>query len=110
MRIDVNIHTSDHEDKTASMLSHVIALLQRIAHLMSDLNVKVDTLVSEVADLPTIAQSVETLVDGLNAIIADLRNSTTDPAVLAKIDQANTTIDAAKARFVAAVQRGTPAG
>lgn len=109
MRIDVHFHTDDHEDKLTSMLSHVVALLQRTVTLMTDLTDKVDTLVTEVADLPTIAQSVETLINGLNAIIADLKNGTTDPVLLAKIDDANAKIDAAKAQLVAAVQNGTPA-
>jgi hypothetical protein len=106
MRIDVYVHATD--DPVTSLLTKVMAALQKMEQMMSDLTDKVDKLTSDVADLPTIAQSVEALVDGLNAIIADLKNSTVDPAVLAKIDAANAAIETAKAQLVAAVQRGTP--
>jgi hypothetical protein len=85
------------------------AILHRIEAKMSALSDKLDTLTSDVSGLPTIVQSVKALLEGLNAIIADLKSGTTDPAQLARIDEANAAIEAAKGDLVAAVTANTPA-
>ena len=76
---------------------------------MSALSDKIDALTTEVEQMKTVEQSAVTLLNGLSAIIADLKNGVTDPAVLAKIDAANAALDAAKNDLAAAVTANTPA-
>lgn len=70
---------------------------------------KIDALTASVADEQTTDDSIVTLVNGLTAMIADLKNSTTDPSQLAAIDAINTALQAEKAKIAAAVLANTPA-
>ncbi|HEX3058060.1 MAG TPA: hypothetical protein VHP62_01790 [Usitatibacter sp.] len=76
---------------------------------MSALSDKIDALTDEVTQMKTVEQSAVTLLNGLTAIIADLKNGVTDPAVLAKIDAAVAALDAAKNDLAAGISANTPA-
>jgi hypothetical protein len=106
MRIDVYVHASD--DPVTSLLTKVTAALQKMEHTMSVLSDKIDALTDEVTQMKTVEQSAVTLLNGLTAIIADLKNGVTDPAVLAKIDAAVSALDAAKADLAAGITANTP--
>jgi hypothetical protein len=108
MRIDVYIHAADHDDPIMSMLGKVIAALQKVEHTMSVLSDKIDALTDEVTALRTVEDSAVALIEGLSAIIADLKNSTTDPALLVKIDAALAAINEGKNKLAAGVAAGTP--
>jgi hypothetical protein len=107
MRIDVYVHASD--DPVTALLTKIMAALQKMEQTMSALSDKIDALTAEVEQMKTVEQSAVTLLNGLSAIIADLKNGVTDPAVLAKIDAANAALDAAKNDLAAAVTANTPA-
>ena len=107
MRIDVYVHASD--DPVTALLTKVMAALQQMEQTMITLSDKIDALTTEVEQMKTVEQSAVTLLNGLSAIIADLKNGVTDPAVLAKIDAANAALDAAKNDLAAAVTANTPA-
>jgi hypothetical protein len=103
MRIDVHIHIGEDDP--------VLAALRRLEHKMSALSDKVDELVTHVTDLKTavssgmsqittVAQNVAVALDGLAALIADLRtqlaNQGVDQATLDKITAAETSVDQIK--------------
>ena len=108
MRIDVYIHADDHDPVTTT-LGKVVAALQKVEHHMSALTDKIDELADKVAQNTTAEQSAITLLNGLSAIIADLKNGLTDQAALDKIAALETAVDAAKSDLAAAVVANTPA-
>jgi hypothetical protein len=107
MRIDVYVHASD--DPVTALLTKVTEALQKMEQTMSALTDKIDALTDEVTQMKTVEQSAVTLLNGLTAIIADLKNGVSDPVVLAKIDAAISAISAAKNDLAAAVVADTPA-
>lgn len=101
MRIDLYIHNGGDDP--------VLAFLRRLEHKMSAVTDKLDELAAKVAENTTAEQSAITLLNGLSAIIADLKNGLTDQPALDKITALEAAVDAAKADLAAAVVANTPA-
>lgn len=110
IRIDVHIHPAD-ESALTSMLKDLAAKFQRIEHNMSALSDKVDSLVTHVGDLKTavasgmtqittVASNVASSLDGLAAIIADLKaqlaTQGVDQATMDKLTAAEASVDQIK--------------
>lgn len=81
--------------------------------LMTDINTRIETLRDKVAAQGTVIGSVRTLIQGNNAVMADLRdrlaNAGVDAAHLAMVDDALSVLDANTEDLAAAVAEGTPA-
>jgi ABC-type iron transport system FetAB ATPase subunit len=95
--------------KVDLLLAAVTSLIQEIRHMNAYTQAALDKLNQAVADETTVEQSVETLLTGLAAQIADLKNNQTDPAVLQAIDDAAALVTANNDKFKAAVLANTPA-
>lgn len=67
-----------------------------------------DDVIANVADEDTTIDSAVDAINGLNAQIAALKTSQTDPATAAKIDALNADITAKKAKLAAAFIVNTP--
>ncbi len=100
----------------ALQIAELYHYVRQIHQLLGDLinmdattQAKLDALAAATAKNTTIEQSVETLLTGLSAQIAELKKGVTDPAVLAAIDAAAELVAANNAKFAAAVVANTPA-
>lgn len=105
MSTDFNLHVYFH--------SADVAILHRIEAKMSALSDKIDELTAKVAAETTVEQSAITLLQGLSATIADLKNQLqnagVDPALLQKLADLETTIDTRKQALADAITANTPA-
>lgn len=101
---------------TAAASPQLDQILQRLTTLSTqeqtmadDLKAKIDDLTTKVQAESTVTASAITLLNGLSAEIAGLKNSTTDPATLAAIDALATSVSAQTSDLAAAVTANTPA-
>lgn len=92
----------------------VLAALSGIEAKMSQLSDKIDELTTKVTAETTVEQAAITLLQGLSAQIADLKtqlaNAGVDPALVQKLTDLGTTIDARKQALADAIVANTPAG
>lgn len=95
--------------RVTQMLDEVLTRLGRVASMNAETQAKLDALSAEVAKQTTIEQSVATLLNGLSAQIAALKNGVTDPAVIKALDDATAIVAANNAKFVADVTANTQA-
>ncbi len=91
------------------LLTKLDSLRSTIMALDAKAQASLDNLNAKVAEQTTIEQSVETLLNGLSAEIANLKTTTTDPAVAAALDAAAALVTANNDKFKAAVVANTPA-
>jgi chromosome segregation ATPase len=105
-RLDVYLHFAD--------TNPITAILSRIEEKMSQLSDKIDELTTKVTAETTVEQAAITLLQGLSAQIADLKtqlqNAGVDPALLQKLTDLGSTIDARKQALADAIVANTPAG
>jgi hypothetical protein len=101
---------------TAAASPQLDQILQRLTTLSTqeqtmadDLKAKIDDLTTKVQAEATVEASAVTLLNGLSAEIAALKNTTTDPATLAAIDALATSVSAQTSDLAAAVTANTPA-
>lgn len=91
------------------ILTRLGVLTTQVTHMDAAAQAKLDALNAEVAKQTTVESSVETLLTGLSAQIAELKKGVTDPAVLAALDAATALVAANNAKAAAAVVANTPA-
>jgi hypothetical protein len=89
-------------------MSVLSALAAQVGTMNADIQAKLDALAARVAAENTVIGSAETLLQGLSAQIAALKSTTTDPAVLAAIDNVTSGIDAKTAELAASIRANTP--
>lgn len=109
--VEIHVYLHDSASVTpalATLLTHIVALSDQVTSMDATTQAKLDALAAAVAKLTTIEQSVETLLNGLSAQIAELKKGVTDPAVIAAIDAASAIVADNNAKFVAAVTANTP--
>jgi hypothetical protein len=101
---------------TAAASPQLDQILQRLTTLSTqeqtmadDLKAKIDDLTTKVQAESTVTASAITLLNGLSAEIAGLKNSTTDPATLAAIDALASSVSSQTSDLAAAVTANTPA-
>jgi hypothetical protein len=101
---------------TAAASPQLDQILQRLTTLSTqeqtmadDLKAKIDDLTTKVQAESTVTASAITLLNGLSAEIAALKNSTTDPATLAAIDALASSVSSQTSDLAAAVTANTPA-
>ena len=75
----------------------------------ADLQAALDNLTASVSEIPSIEDSIESTFTQLSQMIADLKNTNTDPAALAAIASATEIVNATAARAKAAITANTPA-
>lgn len=85
------------------------SLSRKVTRMDANTQTALDNLNAAVADETTIEQSVETLLNGLSAQIAELKAGQTDPAVVAALDAASALVRGNNDKFKAAVLANTPA-
>jgi hypothetical protein len=95
------------ESKLDLLITLVSDLTKELRHMDATTQASLDKLTQAVADETTVEQSVETLLTGLAAEIADLKKNQTDPAVLAAIDSATAIVTSNNDKFKAAVTANT---
>lgn len=106
MRIDVYVHATD--DPVIALLTKIMAALQQMEQTMSVLSDKVDELGGKITQLTAVIENVETQLDGMAAIIAELRAGTSDQAALDKITALEATVDSVKATLAARAAADNP--
>jgi hypothetical protein len=90
------------------MLSALSALAAQVGSMNADIQAKLDALSAKVAAENTVIGSGISLLQGLAAEVAALKSTTTDPAVLAAIDNVTSGIDAKTQELAAAIVANTP--
>jgi hypothetical protein len=112
--VDIHVYLHDIEaagvtQRLDQILTRLGVLTTQVTHMDAAAQAKLDALNAEVAKQTTVESSVETLLTGLSAQIAELKKGVTDPAVLAALDAATALVAANNAKAAAAVVANTPA-
>ncbi len=90
-------------------LDLIITLFQKEVTMTADVQAAIDKLKADVAAGTTVQQSAVTLLQGLNAQLAALKNTTTDPATALALGDLSTALEANTTALSAAVVANTPA-
>ncbi len=101
--------TKERLDRIETALSILQTKVGMLMAIDANAQKSLDALNVAVAAETTVEQSVNTLLTGLSAQIAALKNGVTDPAVLAAIDAASAIVTTNNAKFQADVVANTPA-
>ena len=109
MDIHVYLHDAIDSASVTQKIDRLLTLVEQVITMDAATQAKLDALSVETTKQTTIEQSVETLLNGLSAQIAELKKGQTDPAVLAALDAATAIVASNNAKFAAAVQANTPA-
>lgn len=100
----------DHHFKAADLkLERILRLLLELNTMNVATQASLDNLLAKVAKIQSVQQSEQTLLNGLSAMIAALKENQTDPKVLEVIDQATAMIDKVASDGAAAVTANTQA-
>lgn len=105
--------------KTSVDIVKLVKLGEQMASKLDDIKNKVTELEATVTAQATVTQSAETLMTGLSAIIASLRQELADAianganqadldAVLARLTDAENSVEAAKNKLATAITANTP--
>jgi|SRR5882757_4866039 len=100
---------SSADQKLDAIFRAVAALAAKETSMNADVSAKLDDLRQKVAAETAVNQGAVTLLNGLSAQIAALRSTTTDPTVLAAIDDLAAGVSQQTADLAAAVIANTPA-
>ncbi len=110
MKIHVDHHF--HYEGADSKLDQILRALGQLKALEMTMNAATQAaltnLNAKVAEETTVKQSVVTLLQGLSAQIAALKENQTDPAIIAMIDAASAIVAANTAETAASVLANTP--
>lgn len=90
------------------LLGQIKLLEKKVDKMDATTQASVDKLNAAVAQETTIEQSVETLLIGLSAMILQLKQGQTDPAVIAAIDAAAAIVTSNNDKATAAITANTP--
>jgi cell division septum initiation protein DivIVA len=118
LKLDITATVHLHGTTDAAVLQHLEAIKQtlqtlvsEVSHMNAQVQAKIDELRVKVEAETSVVQSAKTLLDGLSAQIAALKDAAAgaDPAVLDAITALETTVDSNKQALADAVTANTPA-
>jgi len=95
-------------DQILSRLTAIQATQRQELVMDAATQASIDNLLAKVTESSSTEDSIETLLTGLSAAIADLKKNQTDPAVGAALDAAAALVSGVTARAQAAVVANTP--
>ena len=112
--MDVHLYLHDVDSvsvtqKLDQILTQMSALVARVNTMDAATQAGLDKLNTAIGKQTTIETSIETLLNGLSAQIAELKKGQTDPAVIAALDAASAIVTANNDKAIAAVLANTPA-
>jgi prefoldin subunit 5 len=102
MSIRIDVHHFFHP------ADEVLAALSRIEVTMSATSDKVDELTTKFNQLVTVVENVETQMDAMAAIIAELRAGSTDQATLDKLTALENSVDSVKTTLASRAAADNP--
>ncbi len=108
---DLHIYLHVVPDPAVHALSEqVSAVSEQVGAMNAELTVKFNELSDKVSGLTSVEQSVKVTLEGLSAIVADLRSQVGDNAgAIAKIDELSAAIGDVSTKLSADVVANTPA-
>lgn len=102
-------HRVEFGPQTLEVLGELVGVVRSILKKETQIMKTLSDLEADVAAETDAVNSASTLLGGLSAQIADLKNNQTDPATAARIDALATSVETARDTLAAAIVANTPA-